>query len=130
MGIEGIGARVARKEDKRFITGLGRYVDDMVEAMLRMMDSAGDVTGPINAGNPQETPVRALAELIVELTGSRSKLQFHPLPQDDPMQRCPDITRARRLLDWQPTVELRRGLQATIGYFAQLLPGAGGAAPA
>src|SRR3546814_7320555 len=92
------------------------HVDDMVEAMIRMMDSGDEVTGPINAGNPQETPVAALAELVIELTGSRPRLVFQPLPQDDPMQRCPDITKARRLLDWAPTVDLRRGLETTIGY--------------
>src|SRR3546814_12490068 len=82
-----------------------------------------EVTGPINAGNPQETPVAALAELVIELTGSRSRLVFQPLPQDDPMQRCPDITKARRLLDWAPTVDLRRGLETTIGYFDATLSG-------
>src|SRR3546814_4997575 len=87
------------------------HFDDMVEAMIRMMDSGDEVTGPINAGNPQETPVAALAERVIELTGSRSRLVFQPLPQDDPMQRCPDIAKARRLLDWAPTVDLRRGLE-------------------
>jgi len=97
------------------------YVDDVIEAMIRTMDTDDSVTGPINVGNPVETPVRALAELVVEMTGSRSPIEFLPLPEDDPMQRCPDITRARKLLDWQPTVELRRGLQQTIGYFDDLL---------
>ena len=99
------------------------YVDDIIEAMIRMMDSDDSVTGPINAGNPQETPVIALAELIREMTGSRSPLEFQPLPQDDPMQRCPDIARARKALDWQPTVDLRRGLRSTIEYFEALLAG-------
>lgn len=97
------------------------YVDDVIEAMIRMMDTDDSVTGPINVGNPVETPVRGLAELVLEMTGSRSPIEFLPLPEDDPMQRCPDIARARKLLDWQPTVELRRGLQQTIGYFDDLL---------
>ena len=99
------------------------YVDDMVEAMLRMMDTGDDVTGPINVGNPQEIPVCALAELVIELTGSRSPLAFLPLPQDDPMQRCPDIARARNRPDWAPTVDLRTGLEATIRYFDGVLSG-------
>ena len=99
------------------------YVDDMVEAMLRMMDTGDDVTGPINLGNPQEIPVCALAELVIELTGSQSPLAFQPLPQDDPMQRCPDIARARNTLDWEPTVDLRAGFEATIRYFDGVLSG-------
>ncbi len=103
------------------------HVDDMVEAMIRMMDTGDDVTGPINVGNPMRTPVAELAELVIELTGSRSSLAFQPLPEDDPMQRCPDITKARRILDWAPTVGLRRGLEATIAYFEGVLSGASSA---
>ena len=97
------------------------YVDDVIEAMIRTMDTDDSVTGPINVGNPEETPVLGLAELVLEMTGSRSPIEFLALPEDDPMQRCPDIARARKLLDWQPTVELRRGLQQTIDYFDGLL---------
>jgi UDP-glucuronate decarboxylase len=97
------------------------YVDDLVEGLMRLMDSASDVTGPINLGNPHEIPVRQLAETIIELTGSRSKLVHRPLPQDDPTQRCPDISRAQDLLKWQPTVPLETGLAKTIAYFEGLL---------
>ena len=79
------------------------------------------MTGPVNMGNPHEIPVRELAERIIALTGSDSEIVFRPLPQDDPTQRCPDITLARTLLGWQPTVGLDEGLQRTIAYFARLL---------
>jgi len=105
------------------------FVDDLVEGLLRLMDSADEVTGPINLGNTHEIQVRALAEEVVGLTGSASRLVFRPLPQDDPMQRCPDITRARAVLGWEPRVPLREGLLRTVGYFRRLL-GPGGAAPA
>ena len=97
------------------------YRDDLVEAMIRMMATSDDVVGPINIGNPNEFTIRALADLVIELTGSRSKLTFEPLPQDDPVQRQPDISKAEKLLDWQPTVELREGLEKTITYFDSLL---------
>ncbi|MBN9563440.1 MAG: SDR family oxidoreductase [Alphaproteobacteria bacterium] len=97
------------------------YVDDMVDGFVRMMRSDEDVTGPMNLGNPHEIPVRALAERIVSLTGSHSKIMHRPLPQDDPLQRCPDIARAREVLGWEPTVQLDRGLQHTIAYFDTLL---------
>jgi UDP-glucuronate decarboxylase len=97
------------------------YVDDMVDGFIRMMRTDEDVTGPMNLGNPHEIPVRALAERIVALTGSRSKIVHRPLPQDDPLQRCPDIARAREVLGWEPTVQLDRGLQHTIAYFDTLL---------
>jgi len=97
------------------------YVDDMVDGFVRMMRSDEDVTGPMNLGNPHEIPVRALAERIVALTGSRSSIVHRPLPQDDPLQRCPDIARAREVLGWEPTVQLDRGLQHTIAYFDTLL---------
>jgi UDP-glucuronate decarboxylase len=99
------------------------YVDDLVEAMLRMMASDDDVTGPINIGNPVEIPVLELAERIIALTGSRSRLVLRPLPQDDPQQRCPDISRARRLLDWEPRVDLETGLRRTIAHFEAMLAG-------
>ena len=97
------------------------YVDDMIEGIVRMMGAPDEVTGPVNVGNPEEYAIRDLAEKIIELTGSASELTFHPLPQDDPLQRCPDITKARDLLDWEPTVSLTEGLQKTIAYFDRLL---------
>jgi UDP-glucuronate decarboxylase len=93
------------------------YVDDLVDGLVRMMDSGEDVTGPINLGNPAEFSMRELAELVIAQTGSASTLANAPLPQDDPRQRQPDITRARELLDWQPTVALEEGLKRTIDYF-------------
>ncbi|MBT9290289.1 UDP-glucuronic acid decarboxylase family protein [Prosthecodimorpha staleyi] len=97
------------------------YRDDLIEAMLRMMDTPDDVTGPINIGNPDEFTIRALAEQVIELTGSKSKIVFRPLPQDDPLQRRPDIGHAREILRWEPKVPLREGLEKTIGYFEGLL---------
>jgi UDP-glucuronate decarboxylase len=97
------------------------YVSDLIEGFIRVMASGDDVTGPINLGNPHEITVRELAERVLALTGSRSRIVYHPLPQDDPMQRCPDITRARALLDWSPEVPLDEGLGRTIAYFRTLL---------
>ena len=97
------------------------YVDDLIEGLVRLMDSPRELTGPINLGNPVETSVRELAEIVLRLTGSRSEIQFKPLPHDDPMQRCPDITKARRHLEWEPRVALTRGLQQTIAHFEALL---------
>jgi UDP-glucuronate decarboxylase len=93
------------------------YVDDMVDGILRLMATPDDVTGPVNLGNPIEMPIRDLAEKIIDLTGSGSKLQYLPLPEDDPVQRCPDIGLARELLDWQPKIALDEGLKKTIAYF-------------
>jgi UDP-glucuronate decarboxylase len=97
------------------------FVTDIVEGFVRLMNTGDEVTGPVNMGHPQEISVRELAERIVRLTGSRSTIEYRPLPQDDPTQRCPDITLARRLLDWGPTVELEDGLRRTIDYFAGLI---------
>lgn len=97
------------------------FVDDMIEGWLRMMAAPDDVVGPINLGNPQEIPVKELAELIIRMTGSKSRIEHRPLPVDDPLQRCPDITRARTLLGWEPTVPLEVGLEKTIAYFDRLL---------
>jgi len=102
------------------------YVDDLAEGMLRLMATPDDFTGPVNVGNPVETRVGELAQRIVQITGSRSRIVHRPLPQDDPMQRCPDIALARRVLDWQPKVELEQGLLRTVEYFDALL-GRGGA---
>jgi UDP-glucuronate decarboxylase len=106
------------------------YVDDMIEGFIRMMAAPDDITGPMNLGNPVETSVAELAHLIIDLTGSRSQITHEKLPIDDPIQRCPDITQARALLDWQPTVALRLGLQRTIDYFDKLLSQRGEAATA
>ncbi|MDB5706272.1 MAG: NAD-dependent epimerase/dehydratase family protein [Sphingomonas bacterium] len=99
------------------------YVDDLVAGFMAFMDTAPEVSGPINLGNPVEFTIRELAELVVEMTGSKSELVFRPLPQDDPMQRKPDITRARETLGWEPTIPLRQGLVKTIEYFSQLQNG-------
>jgi UDP-glucuronate decarboxylase len=96
------------------------YVDDTVEGFLRLMNSDEEFTGPVNLGNPHECTVLELAELIIQLTGSRSKVVFAPLPSDDPARRCPDISLARAMLNWQPTVSLREGLARTIEYFGEL----------
>ena len=99
------------------------YVDDPIEGFLRLMASPDEVTGPINLGNPVETPVIELAEKIIKLIGSKSKIEMRPLPVDDPVQRCPDISRARNLLSWEPRVPLQTGLERTIAYFDRLLAG-------
>ena len=97
------------------------YVDDMVDALIRLMHSETGFTGPVNLGNPAEISMRALAEKIIALTGSRSKLSFQPLPQDDPRQRQPDIALARSKLDWQPHTSFDDGLRETIGYFRKFV---------
>ena len=97
------------------------YVDDMVRAMMSFMDTPDEVTGPLNCGNPAEFTILELAEKVIALTGSRSKLVNRPLPQDDPKQRRPDISLAHDLLGWEPKVMLTEGLQKTIAYFEQLL---------
>src|SRR5215813_4851110 len=101
------------------------YVDDLIEGFLRLMATPDDVTGPINLGNPVETPVIELAETIIKLIGSQSKIEMRPLPVDDPVQRCPDISRARNLLGWEPRVPLQTGLERTIAFFDRLLAGDG-----
>lgn len=98
------------------------YVDDLVEGFLRMMETDRSVTGPINLGNPGEFTIRELAEKTITLTGSRSELTRMPLPADDPKQRQPDISKAKTLLGWEPTVALDEGLELTIAYFRKLLP--------
>ncbi|MCJ2033786.1 UDP-glucuronic acid decarboxylase family protein [Methylobacterium sp. J-068] len=97
------------------------YVDDLIEGVLRLMATGLEVTGPVNLGNPGEFSIRQLAELVIELTGSRSRIVFQPLPPDDPRQRRPEIDRAKALLDWEPTVPLRDGLVRTIDYFDRFL---------
>jgi UDP-glucuronate decarboxylase len=97
------------------------FVDDLVEGLIRLMESPADVTGPINLGNPGEFTIRELAELVIEMTRSKSKLVFEKLPQDDPKQRQPDITRAIEKLKWKPKVKLRDGLKKTIPYFKRFV---------
>jgi len=99
------------------------YVDDLIEGFVRMMATQDDVTGPINLGNPVELPMLHLAERVIALTGTKSRLVHRPLPVDDPMQRCPDIRKARETLGWEPHVQLDEGLGRTIAYFDRLLRG-------
>ena len=93
------------------------YVDDLVDALIRLMNTSPDVTGPVNLGNPNEMTIRDLAEVIIEMTDSNSKVEFLELPADDPKKRKPDISLATRLLDWKPTTTLSDGLEKTIKYF-------------
>ena len=95
------------------------YVQDLIEGLVALMD-APDVTGPVNLGNPREFTIRQLAELVVEITGTRSKIIYQPLPQDDPIRRCPDISRAKQLLDWAPAIALEEGLKRTIAHLETL----------
>jgi len=97
------------------------YVDDLVDGLLRLMDTADDQCGPINIGNPVEFTIRELAELVIAMTGSSSRIIQHPLPTDDPKKRQPDISIAKKLLDWQPKTQLREGLENTISYFKKLV---------
>lgn len=102
------------------------YVDDLVKGLMKLMVQKIAVDGvsptePVNLGNPAEMTIRQLAELVIELTGSSSSIEYRPLPHDDPRQRQPDIRRAKTLLDWEPSVDLQSGLQQTIGYFRKLL---------
>ncbi|MPN26104.1 GDP-L-fucose synthase [bioreactor metagenome] len=94
-----------------------QYVDDLISGMTRMMNTEESFIGPINIGNPNEFTIKELAELVVELTGSKSKFVYMPLPSDDPKQRQPDISLAKAKLSWEPTVQLREGLIKTIEYF-------------
>lgn len=97
------------------------YVDDLIDGLIRLMNSADELTGPVNLGNPSEFTILELAEKIVSMTRSKSKLMFKPLPSDDPTQRCPDIELAKKHLGWQPVMSLEAGLAKTIDYFKQLL---------
>jgi len=117
----------ALKNEPITIYGDGRqtrsfcYVDDQIEAFIRLMNTPDDFTGPVNLGNPTENTILELAQTVIELVGSRSKLVYKPLPSDDPRQRCPDITLAKEKLGWQPMVPLKEGLAKTIKYFDRLL---------
>jgi UDP-glucuronate decarboxylase len=97
------------------------YVDDLIEGLLRLMATPAEETGPINLGNPQEFTILELAKKVVAMTGSRSKIEYKPLPADDPLQRRPDIAKAKKVLSWEPTVPLDKGLAKTVDYFRQLL---------
>jgi len=97
------------------------YVDDLIDGLLKLMNTPPDFSGPVNLGNPGEFTMGELAEKIVDLAGSKSKLSYHPLPVDDPVQRRPDISLASTVLDWQPTVSLEDGLKKTISYFKEFI---------
>ena len=97
------------------------YVDDLVEGLMRLMGTPDDVTGPINLGNPNEFTIKQLAVSVIELTNSSSRIEYKPLPTDDPKQRQPNIQKAADLLDWKPAVQLKDGLRQTIAYFDRLL---------
>jgi len=97
------------------------FVDDLVDGFVRLMDTEDAVTGPINLGNPREFTIKQLAETILELTGSSSRLVYKPLPEDDPQQRRPDISLAKKILAWEPSVQLKDGLRKTIQYFVDML---------
>lgn len=117
----------ALKDEPITIYGEGKqtrsfcYVDDLIEAFVRLMAAPDEVTGPMNLGNPVEFTIRELAETVIEMTNSRSKLEFKALPSDDPIQRCPDIALASKVLKWEPRITLRQGLVNTIDYFDALL---------
>ena len=96
------------------------YVDDLIKGMIKMMETPGDIFGPVNLGNPVEFTIKELAELTVKMTGSKSKVIYCDLPQDDPVRRKPDISKAKKILGWEPGIELAEGLQKTIKYFSEL----------
>ena len=93
------------------------FVDDLVNGLMSLMKAPDEIVGPINLGNPTELTIFQLAEMVIEIVGSKSIIEYRPLPQDDPMQRCPDISRAKDKLNWIPTVEVKEGLQKTIDHF-------------
>ena len=94
------------------------FIDDLIDAFISLMGTSDDVTGPMNLGNPEEFTIKQLAETIIEMTGSQSELVYSEMPEDDPLQRCPDINLANRILDWNPTTKLKDGLEKTVSYFA------------
>jgi len=98
-----------------------QYVDDLLDGFTTLMATADEITGPVNLGNPNEFTILELAEKVISLTGTKSKIIFKPLPEDDPLQRQPDITKAKELLNWEPTIQLETGLKKTIAYFEKLL---------
>jgi len=98
-----------------------QYVDDLISGMIKLMDTPDSITGPINIGNPDEFSIKELAEKIIEITGSKSKITFEPLPTDDPTQRKPNISKAKEILKWEPKIKLEEGLVKTINYFKKTL---------
>jgi len=99
-----------------------QYVDDLVEGLIRMMETDDEITGPVNIGNPGEFTIKELAQKIIKMTGSKSKIEYFPLPEDDPIQRQPDISYAKKLLnDWNPDIQLDEGLSKTIDYFKSII---------
>ncbi|NOZ68557.1 MAG: NAD-dependent epimerase/dehydratase family protein, partial [Deferribacteres bacterium] len=97
------------------------YVDDLIDGFIKLMDTPDDFTGPVNLGNPDEFTILELAEKVIELTGTKSRIVFKPLPYDDPTQRQPDIRLAKKKLKWKPKVKLEDGLKETINYFRKLI---------
>lgn len=97
------------------------YVDDMIDALIKLMETGDSFTGPVNLGNPDEMSMLDLSSLVIALTGSKSGISFKELPEDDPMQRQPDISLAKKVLNWEPTTEVRQGLEATVDYFRELI---------
>ena len=97
------------------------YVDDLIEGMVRLMNSRDGFTGPVNIGNPGEFTIKELAEIVIELTGTGSKLVYEPLPSDDPTHRKPLIDLAKKELNWEPHIQLREGLKRTIEYFSKVV---------
>ena len=97
------------------------YVDDLIDACIKLMGTTDEITGPINTGNPNEFTILELAQKVIAMTGSKSEIIFKPLPSDDPIQRKPDISLARAKLGWEPKTQLDQGLRKTIDYFSQLL---------
>ena len=98
-----------------------QYVDDLIEGLIRLMDTPDSFTGPVNLGNPVEITISALAQMIIKMTKSKSKIIYLPLPQDDPKQRKPDISLAKRELDWSPKIDAETGLARTVEYFRKSL---------
>ena len=97
------------------------FVDDLIDGIVKLMDAPDEVTGPMNLGNPTEFTIAQLADLVVKMTGAKSQIEYRPLPTDDPMQRCPDISLAKRALGWEPTIPLAKGLEQTIAYFKTIV---------
>ncbi|MEE3000698.1 MAG: SDR family NAD-dependent epimerase/dehydratase, partial [Pseudomonadota bacterium] len=97
------------------------FIDDLIDGFIYLMNAPDDVTGPINLGNPQEFTIKQLAELVIQITGSKSRLIFEDLPEDDPLQRCPDISLAKQKLDWYPSIDLEVGIEKTINYFSMVI---------
>ncbi len=98
-----------------------QYIDNLLDAMVKFMDTPDSITGPVNVGNPDEFTIKQLAELVIQLTGTKSKINYHPLPENDPLQRKPDISKIQSIIDWEPDVKLKDGLKETIAYFKTVI---------